>query len=36
MPWIMELKIFSVKTYYETISRLFKQDTEESSISAHF
>ena len=31
MPWMMEQKIFCVKTYYETKSlRLFKEDTEGS------
>ena len=33
LPWTMEQKIFCMKAYYE---RLFKQDTEESSISIHF
>ena len=36
MPWTMEKKIFCVRTYHESLSRLLKQDTEGSSISIHF
>ena len=36
VPSMMELKIFYMKTYYKTLSRLFEHDKETSSISTHF